>query len=211
MNELNKAIIRKFWKSQSTQISNRWTSKDLLHFEIDYILNFRQQLTSPITILDLGSGAGELSKSIQGTEDTLTAVDYEENYSRFFDVAKNQHFIQGDVTNFKSFKKFDLILLYGVVTHLSYAEELRTYGLIVDHLAPGGVAIVKHQVSLHEEILINSYSEELKSDYSGRYPARAATEEILKTFFYVAETFQYPTEYNKFGNTVNMAYLLRNN
>jgi len=211
MNELNKAIIRKFWKSQSTQVSNRWTSKDLLDFETDYILNFRQQLTSPITILDLGSGAGELSKSIQGDQDALIAVDYEKNFRHFFSNDRNQKFIESDVLNFGSTVKFDLILLYGVVTYLSNSEESEIYRLILDHLEPAGIAFIKHQVSLNDEILIDSYSKELKTHYSARYPSRAVTEEILKTFFDHVKPFEYPKKYNKFHNTINIAYLVRNN
>jgi 2-polyprenyl-3-methyl-5-hydroxy-6-metoxy-1,4-benzoquinol methylase len=210
MSRLNKKVIRNFWRSQSTKTSNRWTSNAVLDFEIDYLRNLQQLVTDPISILDLGSGSGELAKSIQGDQDSLTAVDYEENYRRFFSDARNQHFLAMEVTKFVSDLKFDLILCYGVVTYLSESEELKIYELIRQHLAPGGTAVIKHQVSLSEEIYINTYSEDLKSDYSARYPSRTNTEQVLKTYFQRVNTLIYPEKFNKFANSLHVAYFVCN-
>jgi SAM-dependent methyltransferase len=208
MSELDKEIVRNFWRSKSNQKSNRWTGIDFLDYEVKFIGDLLKSAPPSISILDLGSGAGELSKRIQRDNDRLTAVDYEKNFGRFFNATQNQHFIQEDVTNYKSYLKFDLILLFGVVIYLTKSEERKIYEVILNCLAKGGTAVIKHQVSLNEEVCINSFSEELKTDYSARYPSRLETEVTLKSVFSHVEPLSYPNKFNRFENMKNIAYFV---
>ena len=208
MTELNKPLIRSFWKRRSIEVSNRWTKDNFLNFENAYLTQRRPQSSKPIKILDLGSGSGELSKGLQKVGDTLVAVDFEENYSRFFMESEFQFFNPCDVTSFESNEKFDVILLYGVVTHLNEIEENKVYRKILNLLSLSGIAIIKHQVSLAGDLVINSYSDVLGQDYSARYPSHLTTEIKLNGLFREVEVLEYPNEFNTFNNTKHVAYFV---
>ena len=208
MTELNKSLIRSFWKSKSIETSNRWTNENFLRFESTYLSKRRPQDSKPLKILDLGSGSGELSKGLQKTGDTLVAVDFEENYSRFFSESAFQVFVPCDVTRFESDEKFDIVLLYGVVTHLTEIEEDKVYLKILNLLSHNGIAIIKHQVSLDRDLIINSYSDVLGQDYSARYPSNLTTQIKLNRLFREVESLEYPKEFNAFKNTKHVAYFV---
>jgi 2-polyprenyl-3-methyl-5-hydroxy-6-metoxy-1,4-benzoquinol methylase len=209
MDRLRKDVILEFWKNQSKKTTNRWTGTALLDFESNYLKERRKQFSGVVNILDLGSGAGELSRTIQQNDDFLTAVDYEEGFRRFFLQRDLQTFVTSDVLKFESESEFDFILLYGLVTHLTANEELEVYRIIHRHLAPDGLAIIKNQVSRSDELVINSYSNELKSEYSARYPSVIEQELNLKSLFGNVEILEYPKEFNKFINTFNVAFFVR--
>jgi 2-polyprenyl-3-methyl-5-hydroxy-6-metoxy-1,4-benzoquinol methylase len=211
LDELKKEVIKSFWRNQSRKASNRWTSDAVLDFETSYLMEKRNQLKNTVNILDLGSGAGELSKSIQKPGDFLTAVDYEENFSRFFEKRDNQTFQATDLTEFESQERFDLILLFGVVNYLTKEEESKVYRVIHEHLASIGVAIIKHQVSYTDEIIINTYSNELESQYSARYPSHKEQVTELKTLFGNVEILEYNQKFNKFEDTFQAAYFVKKN
>ena len=67
-------VIRQFWKSRAKEETNRWTSSDTLEFEFSMLQPF---CSEEQRILDLGCGAGELSRRLIGTGGVLTAVDFE--------------------------------------------------------------------------------------------------------------------------------------
>jgi 2-polyprenyl-3-methyl-5-hydroxy-6-metoxy-1,4-benzoquinol methylase len=211
LDELKKDVIRSFWRNQSRKTSNRWTSDAVLDFETNYLSEMVSEFKNTINILDLGSGAGELSKSIQKPDDFLTAVDYEENFSRFFEKHDNQIFQATELTEFESQERFDFILLFGVVTHLTQEEELKVYRVIHEHLASNGVAIIKHQVSSTDEIIINTYSNELESQYSARYPSHKEQVTELRRLFGNVEILEYPQKFNKFEDTFHAAYFVKKN
>ncbi len=210
MGELNKDVIKKFWKLQTSKPSNRWTGKELLNFEINYLNEIRSNLPDNINILDLGSGAGILSRNIQKSGDTLTAVDFESDYNRFFLQSKKQKFIAMDVTDFKSEIKFDLILVHGVVTYLSKEEEGTLYRNILGLMGTGGTAVIKNQIGLEQEIIINLYSNDLEAEYSARYPFRNGQEHDLIFYFGDIKTILYPERFNKFKETAHVAFLVSN-
>lgn len=209
MNELNKSLIKNFWRKQSLRDSNRWTDSDLLEFEISYLTQKRPQDFKSIKILDMGSGSGELSKRLQEHGDILIAVDFEENYRRFFRESDSQFFTHSDVIGFESEENFDIILLCGVVTHLTTIEENQIYEKVSKLLAPRGFAVIKHQMSINKEFIVNTYSEALAENYSARYSSFLETEVKLKSIFQEVEFVEYPKTFNKFDNSKHVAFLVK--
>ncbi len=210
MSELNKQVIRNFWRERSSQPTNRWTDEGMLNFELSYLNVVLREFQEPISILDLGSGAGQLSKGIQRIGDNLTAVDFEEPYQRHFELGRNQVFCAAEVTQFKSLLQFDLILLFGVVTHLTKMEEERIFLNISNFLATNGVAVIKHQVSLKNEVIVNQFSPALNSNYSARYPTLMDQESKLKDLFRDVSILRYPAEFNKFKDTIHASFVVKN-
>ena len=76
-------------------------------------------------ILDLGSGVGTLDfylaskgNKIVGVDESLIAVDMAKNNSSVLGTDKNITYIQKNILNYKSEKKFDNVLLFEVIEHL---------------------------------------------------------------------------------------------
>src|SRR6185436_15932816 len=124
---------------------------------------------APRSILDLGSGHGELSRPLAGDCADLVAVDFAPAYARSFSAPRHRFEASGlDV--FEPAERFDLVLLFGVVTSLDVDEEQRLYARMAQWVTDDGVAVVKNQCSRGEEFVRTGWSEALGTDYSGRYP-----------------------------------------
>lgn len=211
MNRLNRKLIEEFWSKRSSDSQSRWTNIEMLKFEIDFISKIQNQFPAPIKILDLGSGSGELSRQITRPGDSLVAVDFIENYRRFFDETKNQTFVLGEVTTFTSDYHFDLVLLFGVSLYLDNTQANKVYRKIGEMLSEKGIAIIKHQVSREKEFVVDKYSEELATQYSARYPSIQAEKDLLLTIFGGFEVIEYPKCFNRFEDTFHLAFLVKNN
>lgn len=207
MNKLNKAIINEFWHRTSLKDSNRWTSSKILDFEYTYLAEIIGNFKS-MDILDLGCGSGDLSRRIMKKEDTLVAVDYISNYARFYNEEDNQYFKTQNLLEFSTKKQFDLILLFGVVTHLELTEETEMYKKIKLWLRKGGLAVIKNQVSLTQELVVNEYSTNLEFDYSARYPSLESQTKIINQIFGNCRVLTYPEQFNTFKNTIHVSYVI---
>ena len=129
-------------------------------------------------ILDLGSGSGELSRNLCRESDRLTAVDLGTHYAQCF-KDNNHSFIVSNLLDYETEEKFDIVLLFGVVTYLMPIEENDVYSKISNFLAPQGFAVIKNQCSDAESFIINEFSQKLEIDYSARYPSIPEQQQYL--------------------------------
>ena len=210
MNKLNKELIHDFWKSRSQSSTIRWTSKELLNFEIDYLNERLKSENERIRILDLGSGHGELSRLITKKGDNLLGVDFIPDYSNSFNARDNHLFTCSNVVDFVSNQEFDLVLFMGVVQFLEIEEELRVYEQISTMLSENGIAVIKSQVGIEDEIIINEYSDALKAEYSSRYPHISQQSNAVSKFLNIKEVIEYPSSFNHFPNSKHVAFICKN-
>lgn len=209
MNKLRKEIIQDFWRARSQAPTIRWTSNELLTFEIDYI---NERLASPykgIGVLDLGCAHGELSRLITKKGDYLLGVDYIPDFSDSFNATNNHFFTCSDVVDFVSDQKFDLVLLMGVVQYLEVDEEQRVYDHISGMLSENGIAVLKNQVGIEGEIIINGYSDAFKAEYSSRYPHISQQSNAVSKFLHINEIIEYPSRFNDFSNSKHVAFICK--
>lgn len=199
---IDKKISHAFWKQMAQKKDNRWTTSEMLNWEIVTINNLVPHANQ---VLDLGSGHGKLSRKILDDKSELLAVDWIDEYKNAFN-AKNHKFICAPLITFDTKKQFDLVLLFGVVTCLHEEEELKIYKNIARFLKPSGIAIIKNQCSNDQEFSVNGYSEDLKSQYSGRYPAIKDQQNRLNKIFSKVETIRYPAQYNKWANSSHILF-----
>jgi 2-polyprenyl-3-methyl-5-hydroxy-6-metoxy-1,4-benzoquinol methylase len=202
---LNKAVIGAFWEAKANESSSRWTAQKLLAHEFQLL---GERIGSPMSVLDLGSGSGDLSRMLAQDGAQLTAVDQQVGFRRFF-VLPHEHFEVGDVIFYENKSLFDLVLLFGVVTHLEWNEEEAVYGRIAKFTSPGGVAVVKNQCAHDGELVVNEFSTELGLQYSARYPTAAAQAERLRRHFASVEHYDYPEEFSPWNNTSHVAFFCR--
>lgn len=176
------------------------------------MLDYEVALLSPHVvenchILDLGSGPAALSTRLLGPTTRLTAVD---KYPAFLDkIPPDPRIVSRccDVVDFDFPDAYQLILLFGVVTHLDPEVEREIYARAARGLADPGVLAVKNQVSRTEEKLVDGYSEGLKCHYVGRYPDIPGQLSRLKRVFRDVRTHPYPGQFNKWPETTHVCFL----
>jgi len=205
----DKNLIQNFWLQRSLTGATRWTDKSILDFEVATISSITN-LGRPRSILDLGCGFGELSLSLLGSDDELVAADMEPGFASGFRSNPRANFIQSNVLEFVPDAEFDLILLFGVVTHLDQTDEDDIYKTLSRWLHRDGIAIVKHQCGVTEEIIIDSWSSELATQYQARYPYVNSQIASLERYFDVVEVIPYPEFANKFRDTQHFMFVCKN-
>lgn len=201
-NSLDKTAIDAFWTEKSKEPTNRWSGNDMLEFEKDLLSKFAANAK---TIIDLGSGHGELSRSILPIDAKLIAVDYIDNYKNSF-TQNNQEFICSSVLNFSTLIKADLSFLFGVITYLSLDEEVMVYEKLASFTSHEGWIVIKNQCSYDLEIIHNGFSDDLGCEYSSRYPAYTEQINRLNNQFEVVNPVLYPNHFNKWANTFHVAF-----
>jgi len=199
---LNKETIKNFWRDRAGYGESRWTSEELLEFERKYLATFLPQ--SPITILDMGSGPGQLSKSIKRSGDKLIAVDQEKGFEKFF-VDKEMEFIHSDAADFKFEKQADLILLFGVINYLTDQEISEVLTRIASLPNQNLQFIVKAQFAINENYEFDKFSKELGFQYSSRHLKFESFVDSLQVFNKKLEIIEYPSAFNKRDNFVHKA------
>ncbi len=205
MPDVDREISRQFWLVKARDSSNRWTPSKMLEFELDLATGV---LGGGRTVLDLGSGHGELSRRIAQHPVQLVAVDWVVEFTRAFD-APNHSFVQSTVAEYETEDEFDLVLLFGVVTCLTRDEEVLVYRKAAEWVAPDGSLIVKNQCARHDEFVFTGVSEALGSEYSGRYPNAAEQRSRLVGHFRSVEMVAYPDQFNPWDNSFHVAFVCR--
>lgn len=201
---MDKYVIDQFWRARSAQGDGRWTNPTLLEFEVDYL----SRLVKPnARILDLGSGSACLSFRLLSDTSTLTAVDKYPDFLAAVPRRSNVSTVCCDVMDFDFGTGYDLILLFGVVTHLELDQEQILYRRAATGLAPEGILVVKNQVSRSAEKSFDGYSENLKCRYVGRYPSLEEQTGRLQDHFSHVHLLPYPDDFNPWPDTRHAAFI----
>lgn len=198
-------VVQAFWAQKSEEERNRWTSESMLAHELALL---REIAPRAGAILDLGSGHGELSRPLAGDDADLVAVDFAPAYARSFTLPRHR-FVHADLGAFDTDKRFDLQLLFGVVTSMDSADEAPLYRRMVGWLAEDGVAVVKNQCSVDAEFVKTGWSEVLQARYSGRYPNRREQAARLRQAFATVDELPYPPHLNTWETSMHVAFVCR--
>lgn len=204
---MDKNVIDMFWKKRSAEGKGRWTDESLLSYELGWI---SEHAPPNAQILDLGSGPGELSCKLLTTGSQLTLVDKYPDFLKLAPIAPNIRQVCCDVLEFDDTKQYDLILIFGVVTHLTEIEESLIYQKAAKLLGHNGTLIIKNQVSNGEEKTVSGYSPSLKQNYCGRYPGLDQQNQQLNRIFSNTMTIQYPDQFNPWPDTKHIAFVCKN-
>ncbi|HRF11448.1 MAG TPA: class I SAM-dependent methyltransferase [Candidatus Accumulibacter phosphatis] len=201
---MDKNTVDQFWRKRSMQGCGRWTQPCMLEYELTILM---PHVTPNCRILDLGSGPASLSRRLLAPSASLTAVD---KYGGFLDSIppdRRTRVVCRDVIDFDYPHPYDLILLFGVVTHLDPDEELKVYEGAARGLARSGIFAVKNQVSRTVEKVVDGYSADLDCDYVARYPDIPGQRERLGRFFSTVTVLPYPPEFNQWPDTEHVCFL----
>ena len=201
---MDKSVIDAFWRQRSAEGKGRWTDDALLRYEIGWLSPYA---SAQARILDLGSGPGELSSRLVAPGGSLTLVEKYPDFLKQAPTGDNIRHVCCDVLEFEDSSTYDMILLFGVVTHLGEEEERLVYRKAAEHLAAGGRLVVKNQVTLAEEKLVSGYSASLRQEYCGRYPGLDQQLARLKVIFSFVEVVNYPAQFNPWPDTRHVAFV----
>ena len=203
---MDKVTIRDFWRDKVKDGTTRWTGDAMLEHELMYVPPL---IPAGARILDLGSGFGELSRGVTPPDGTLVAVDAEPGMAAGFEGDDRFAFVTADVSTFRPDGRFDVVLLFGVVTHLTVPEEETVYDAIRDTVRPGGVALIKHQCSDAEGFEVDTVSAELGTRYVGRYPSIDEERSRLEQRFDIVEVRPYPEDLKRHANSTHVVFICR--
>lgn len=204
---MDKNVIDVFWKKRSEEGKGRWTEDALLRYELGWLGSYTSAGTM---ILDLGSGPGELSSRLVPADGRLTMVEKYPGFLKLAPTGPNIQHVCCDVLSFEDSERYDLILIFGVITHLDEDEEILIYRNAAKFLTAGGTLVVKNQVSIGEEKLVGGYSASLQQDYCGRYPGLERQLGRLQERFQHVEIVRYPDRFNPWSDTIHVAFVCKN-
>lgn len=181
-------------------IETRNKAKDFSKFDIEFML---RHADVEKTLLDLGAGTGLLVNHLIGKFKHIRAVEKYENFSKFIMRHPSVTVTCEDVLAFDTEERYDIVTAFGLLNFFSEAEAKLLLRKMFEFATPSGMAVVKHQMGVNENVLVNGFSEELGQPYYSEYRHVAREKELLMEagFSHVEVVDIYPTEYNRWPNT----------
>ena len=153
-NNIQESILEKSDRSLFDQIAEKYYRKDLtpssrlarqhrLAQTIGVIPTF-----TDAAVLEVGCGAGFTARYLKKYYASYTGIDYSDNligYAGQYNMTGNAEFQAVSLKEYKPKRKFDIVLMIGVLHHMENAEQ----GLaqVIDLLKPGGWVLVNEPQS----------------------------------------------------------------
>lgn len=200
-------FAHEFWqqRARSTDSSIRWTDQRMLELDVALV---RSVLPADPAVLDLGCGTGDLFLALLDDLAAVTAVDMIAEFLERIPTDPKVTTVQSDLASFRTERTYDLGLLFGVVTHLTPAQELAVYRTL-RAAVPRGVVVVKNQCGRFADLDVDRHSEAFGSRYVGRYPHVERQRDRLEEVFDVVEVVPYPSEVNPWPDSLHVAFVCR--
>lgn len=212
--ERGNANIHNYYEKLASKIytptETRNKAPDFSAFDIDFVRRFAGASKH---LLDLGSGTGLLINPLVNAFGQITAVEKYPQFSRFIAQEPHVELIHADLNVFEASDQYDLVTIFGVMNFFNREEALRLYRKAVNWIKPGGVLIIKNQMGVQEDVLVDGYSEELGTQYYSEYRwVRHEMQLITEAGFTVDEPVDiYPSAFNRWPNTHFYALVCRPN
>lgn len=175
-------------------------AKDFSIFDIEFM---KKISGSDKKLLDLGAGTGLLINNLTDNFQHIVAVEKYYNFSKFIKQSKVITVINEDLLEFNIQEVFDVISLFGVMNFFNTSETKLIYKKIIKFLKKDGTVIIKHQMGVSKDVVVDGYSKELDSYYYSEYRQVDSEINLLKSigFDSVEKIDIYPPEYNRWENT----------
>jgi SAM-dependent methyltransferase len=194
-----------YWRSVAKNNPNEKTAKvnphnDFTNIDADFILRY---VSASSNILDIASGTGLTIKKYYKKVGHIDAIEKFPELSRFTVDAPNIKIHNEDILRYMSTKKYDVILMFGIVSYFNEAEIKIIYKKYKKNLMPNGVLLIKNQFGTSEDVLVSGYSDELKQSYHSQYRFIDKEVDMLKCIgFDVVDIVDlYPPKANRWSNT----------
>ncbi len=198
--------VEEFWaRYAAREGSNRWSPAAMLAVDTGIV---DPCVPEGGALLDLGCGTGDLFAPFLDRLAHVTAVDAQQPYLDRLPESPIVHAINADFRAYVPERVFDVALLFGVVTYLEFHEERAIYATLAAAV-PDGAVIVKNQCGRQADVTVDSYSDELESEYQAYYPHLERQEATLGEYFDEVSVHRYPEELNRWPDTQHVAFVCR--
>lgn len=194
-----------YWSKMATNNPTETTIKvnkvnDFTQIDADFILKYSNKSTR---ILDLASGTGLTINKIYSSVAHITAIEVFEEFSKFIAKTEKINVVNQNILSFNTANKFNLITMFGIVSYFNEEEIKTVYSKYLNFLSSDGKIIIKNQFGVKEDVLVDGYSNELKTYYFSHYRHLEKEIKILNnlglTNIEVIDI--YPSECNRWDNT----------
>ncbi len=199
----NEQVI-KYYDSMAKKIKRqdetRNKSKDFSKYDIALMKDISDIDKS---LLDLGAGTGLLINNLINDFAKIVAIEKYPEFSKFITKSPNLKVINTNLLELEIDDCFDYASLFGVMNYFNKEEASIIYKKAFSFLEEDGKLIVKHQMGMREDVVINGFSEELQTDYYSEYRWIDKEIALLKDVgFKTIDIIDiYPKEYNRWDNT----------
>lgn len=190
-------------KSQDPKSVKLAKGSDFSQMDADFILKYADGNS---TILDLGSGTGLIVNKLSDKVKHVTAVEPFPSFTRFILQRDNITIVNKTIEEFEIQRNdYDFITIFGVMHYFNEEESVGIYKKYQSALKSGGRGriIIKNQFGVREDVVVEGYSEEQKSNYYAQY--RFIDKEVRNLqsvgFINVKVEDIYPLECNRWENT----------
>ena len=173
---------------------------DYTEIDAKLILKYATKNTN---ILDVGTGTGLIVNKIYDKVAKIVCIEPYAQFTKFIVKSPNITIINKNIFDYDTKKKFDIITAFGFMHYFNEAETISIYKKIINYLKKEGLLIIKNQFGIHENVIVDGYSEEQKTNYFARYGFIDKEIKLLEQVGYKnIEKFDiYPSEANRWTNT----------
>lgn len=169
---------RDYWGNVAKNIKSPLEAKNKRPDTSDVELEFLEKfIKSSDSVLDMGCGSGLITNKLLPITKNITAVDKFEGFTKFVD--DEILVINAELLGFKIRKTFDTVLCTGVGQCFVKEEMKDIYSNIFDMLKETGVFLSRMHCGIREDVAVNSYSEELKTDYFAEFRQVESEKQLL--------------------------------
>ncbi len=207
---LNKEKIDKFWRNRSEikdpRLATHFKHDECLNYDINFILKY---VSSYSHILDLGCGTGAIVNRLEPYVTHITAIDKNSAFLTFCIDSPKIVKKTVDIANYDDTKQYDLIIIFGVLNYLNDDEVTQLYKRCHRFLKKNGKLLIKHACGIHEDVIIDNYSEALGQCYHALYRSLIKDQQLIAdSFSHYSVVDIYPSYLNPWENTHFYAFVV---
>jgi len=180
---IKESDVKQFWENRASQygkttyqsITNFADEEESVKRDIIEKNMLKPYLFDKLNILDMGCGVGRISLWLAEKGHNVTGIDYAKNLLDIATVeAKKKEldvrFICSQSHSYNESKKFDMIIIFGMLLYLNDDRVIQTIMNCKKLLKRNGTIIVKESVGVTERFeVINKYSDALQDKYNAIY------------------------------------------
>ena len=196
--------IDEYYTRMAKKIDSPLATRNKAKDSSPYDISLMKKLSDTTkTLLDLGAGTGLLVNHLVDNFASITAVEKYENFSKYIVQSPKTQVVNEDLLVFNTNKKFDIVSLFGVMNYFNEIEAKFIYHKIIGFIKDQGTLVIKNQMGVNEDVLIDGYSEELGTQYYSQYRQIDKEIQLLKQigFTEIEKIDIYPPEFNRWDNT----------
>lgn len=207
---MDRKKIDNFWKGR-TKIKDM---RIATHFKYDdthtYDLKLIRKYIKPnLKVLDLGCGPCYITNKIVGEVKYIKGVDKFGEFLKHCNTGPHFETEACDLLDFTDSQKYDLITLIGIMFCFGDRESEKIYKNCNDLLKETGVMIIRQQYGVHDDVIIDKYSEHIGENYYTYYRHLDKEVKFLKKWFSVEVIDILPERLNPWKNTHHYALVCK--